>query len=68
MSLALLGFGMVAAFMTLIMTGRLAPVVALIITPIAFGLLAGHGLELGPMMLEGGFRRQPEGGTPAKHR
>jgi citrate-Mg2+:H+ or citrate-Ca2+:H+ symporter, CitMHS family len=60
-SLALLGFGMVAAFMTLIMTGRLAPVVALIVTPIAFGLLAGHGLELGPMMLEGVKRIAPTG-------
>lgn len=61
MSLALLGFGMVAAFMTLIMTGRLAPVVALIVTPIVFGLLAGHGLELGPMMLEGVKKIAPTG-------
>lgn len=61
MSLALLGFAMVAAFMTLIMTGRLAPVVALIVTPIVFGLLAGHGLDLGPMMLEGVKKIAPTG-------
>lgn len=61
MSLALLGFGMVAAFMTLIMTGRLAPVVALIVTPIVFGLLAGYGLDLGPMMLEGVKKIAPTG-------
>lgn len=61
MSLAILGFAMVAAFMTLIMTGRLAPVVALIITPIVFGLLAGYGLDLGPMMLEGVKKIAPTG-------
>ena len=61
MSLALLGFAMVAAFMTLIMTGRLAPVVALIVTPIVFGLLAGYGLDLGPMMLEGVKKIAPTG-------
>lgn len=44
---------MVAVFMTLIMTRRLSPLVALISVPIAFGLLAGFGAGLGPMMLDG---------------
>ncbi len=52
--LTLLGFGMVIAFMYLIMSRRLLPVVALIVVPIAFGLLAGiGGPELGRMMLDG---------------
>ena len=59
--LSMLGFGMVATFMTLIMTRRLAPLVALIVVPIVFGLLAGHGLDLGPMMLEGVKKIAPTG-------
>ncbi|HYD45614.1 MAG TPA: CitMHS family transporter [Phenylobacterium sp.] len=51
--LSLLGFLMVGAFMTLIMTRRLSPLTALILVPIAFGLIAGFGAGLGPMMLEG---------------
>ncbi|MBU1376595.1 MAG: citrate:proton symporter [Alphaproteobacteria bacterium] len=61
MSLSLLGFAMVATFMTLIMTGRLAPLVALIVVPVLFGLFAGHGLDLGPMMLEGVKKIAPTG-------
>ncbi len=53
MTLALLGFGMVAAFTVLIMTQRITPLVALIIVPLAVGLLAGHGTDLGPMMISG---------------
>lgn len=52
--LTLLGFGMVTAFMYLIMSRRLLPVVALIAVPIVFALLGGfRGPELGTMMLEG---------------
>ena len=52
--LTALGFGMVLVFMYLIMARRLLPVVALIVVPIAFGLLAGvGGADLGRMMLEG---------------
>lgn len=52
--LSLLGFGMVIAFMTLIMTRLLLPIVALIVVPVAFGLAAGFGAdELGGMMLDG---------------
>ncbi|HKU16316.1 MAG TPA: CitMHS family transporter [Steroidobacteraceae bacterium] len=49
-----LGFGMVTTFMTLIMTRRLSPLVALIAVPILFALLGGFaGLQLGEMMLAG---------------
>ncbi|CAN5856159.1 CitMHS family transporter [soil metagenome] len=51
--LTLLAFAMVATFMTLIMAGRVSALVALILTPVVFGLLAGHGADLGPMMLDG---------------
>ena len=50
--LVLLGFTMVLAFMTLIMTKRLTPMVALILVPTVFGLFAGAGLGLGDMILD----------------
>lgn len=53
MPLAMLGFATVATFITLIMTKRLSAVVALIAIPILFGLLAGGGSNLGPMMIKG---------------
>lgn len=59
--LTLLAFAMVATFMTLIMTGRVSALVALILTPLLFGLLAGHGTDLGPMMLEGVKALAPTG-------
>lgn len=52
--LTILGFGMVVTFMALIMLRRLSPMVALIMIPIVFGLIAGFGGDdLGQMMLEG---------------
>jgi citrate-Mg2+:H+ or citrate-Ca2+:H+ symporter, CitMHS family len=49
-----LGFGMVTTFMTLIMTRRLSPLVALISIPVLFALLGGFGgAQLGEMMLTG---------------
>ncbi len=51
--LAVLAFAMVATFMTLIMTNRLSAMIALILVPIAFGLIAGFRGDLGPMMLDG---------------
>ena len=52
--LSLLGFAMVIVFMTLIMTKRASPLVALIGVPIVFALFAGFaGKELNTMMLEG---------------
>lgn len=53
MNLALLGFGTVAIFVTLIMMKRLSAIAALIALPIVAGLLAGHGPALGDMMLKG---------------
>jgi CitMHS family citrate-Mg2+:H+ or citrate-Ca2+:H+ symporter len=50
--LVLLGFGMVATFMVLIMTKRMTPVLALIIVPTIFGLFAGAGLGIGDMTME----------------
>lgn len=52
--LSIAGFAMVAAFMILIMTKRLAPVVALILIPIATALLLGSSPgEIGAMALDG---------------
>ena len=52
--LAWLGFGMVITFMTLIMTRRLSPLVALIGVPVLFALLGGfETAQLGEMMLDG---------------
>lgn len=53
MTLALLGFATVATFIVLIMTRRLSAVVALIAIPVLFGLLAGAGPEMGPMIIKG---------------
>jgi len=50
--LVILGFAMVLTFMTLIMTKRLTPMVALIIVPTIFGLFAGAGLGIGDMVIE----------------
>lgn len=61
LSLTLLGFGMVATFMALIMTRRLTPLVALIVIPVVFGLLAGHAAGLGGMMIEGVTKLAPTG-------
>ena len=49
--LTLLAFSMVIVFMTLIMTKKMAPLTALILVPIAFGLLGGFASGLGAMML-----------------
>lgn len=53
MTLALLGFAMIAVFMTLVMTRRMSAVVALIVIPVVFALFAGAGPEVGTMMLKG---------------
>ncbi|WP_332601471.1 CitMHS family transporter [Arthrobacter sp. S2(2024)] len=50
--LVLLGFAMIAVFMILIMTKKLTPVLALIIVPTIFGLFAGAGLGIGPMVMD----------------
>ena len=50
--LVILGFAMIVVFMTLIMTKRLSPILALIIVPTIFGLFAGAGLGIGDMVME----------------
>ncbi|WP_285726164.1 CitMHS family transporter [Psychromicrobium xiongbiense] len=50
--LVLLGFAMIAVFMVLIMTKKMTPVLALILVPTIFGLFAGAGLGLGPMIMK----------------
>ncbi len=50
--LVVLGFTMVLAFMALIMTRRLTPMVALILVPTVFGLFAGAGLGLGDIIID----------------
>ncbi|WOF23969.1 SLC13 family permease [Microbacterium betulae] len=49
--LVILGFTMILAFMVLIMTKRLTPMVALILVPTIFGLFAGAGLGIGDMVI-----------------
>ena len=51
--LILLGYLMIATFMILIMTRRVSALVALILIPIIFGLLSGHGTDLGTMAVDG---------------
>src|ERR1051325_9845852 len=59
--LTVLAYSMVIVFMFLIMTKRLPALVALILVPVAFGLLGGFGSELGPMMLTGIKNLAPTG-------
>jgi citrate-Mg2+:H+ or citrate-Ca2+:H+ symporter, CitMHS family len=59
--LTLLAFGMVIAFMALIMAKKLSPLVALILVPILFGVLAGFRLELGDMIVTGIRNLAPTG-------
>ena len=50
--LVILGFAMIGVFMTLIMTKRLSPILALILVPTVFGLFAGAGLGIGDMVMD----------------
>ncbi|WP_042887912.1 CitMHS family transporter [Cupriavidus necator] len=59
--LTALAYSMILVFMALIMTKRLSAMVALMLVPIVFGLLAGFGVSLGPMMLEGIKKLAPTG-------
>lgn len=59
--ITVLGFAMVATFMGLIMLKRVTPLVALIVVPVIFGLLAGQAAGLGDMMLAGIGKLAPTG-------
>ena len=50
--LVALGFGMVAVFMALILTKRLTPVVALILVPLFFAVVAGSGIGVGDAVMD----------------
>lgn len=51
--LSLLGYGMIITFMTLIMTKRLAPLVALTVVPVIFCIVAGFSADMGTMVVDG---------------
>lgn len=51
--LSILGFLMIAVFMFLIMSKRLSAMVALILIPVIFALVAGFGADVGSMMMDG---------------
>jgi len=53
MSLTILGYSMVIAFMALIMMERMTALIALILVPIAFALIGGFGSDIGPMVMNG---------------
>lgn len=59
--ITVLGFAMVATFMGLIMAKRVTPLVALIVVPVIFGLLAGQATGLGDMMMAGIGKLAPTG-------
>ena len=59
--LTALAYSMIVVFMFLIMTKRLSALIALIVVPIAFGLIGGFGPELGTMMLDGIKKLAPTG-------
>lgn len=59
--LTFLGYAMVASFMTLIMTKRMTALVALVVVPVLFGLIAGAGGDIGKMMLDGVTHLAPTG-------
>ena len=53
MTLTILGYSMVIAFMALIMLERMTALIALILVPVAFALLSGFGADIGPMVMSG---------------
>lgn len=51
--LTVLGLLMIVCFVAAIITNRLSAVVALMLVPLLFGLVAGHGADLGTMAMAG---------------
>ncbi|GAA3598244.1 CitMHS family transporter [Agrococcus terreus] len=60
--LVVLGFVMIAVFMTIVMTKRATPIVTLILVPLIFGLFAGAGLGIGDMIVEAVLNLAPTAG------
>ncbi len=59
--LAILGFLMIITFMVLIMTKRMSVIIALVLTPVVFGVIGGFGLGLGSMIMNGVAKVAPVG-------
>lgn len=59
--LGLLGFITIGTFLVLTLFARVSVLVALVLVPLAAGLLGGFGSELGPMMLKGLTQVAPTG-------
>ncbi len=59
--LAALGFATIAVFLAAVMTKRLSVLIALILVPTVFAVLAGAGPELGKMMVDGLIKVAPVG-------
>ncbi|NEE51363.1 citrate:proton symporter, partial [Streptomyces sp. SID8455] len=53
MLLTVLGFVMIATFLTLIMTKKMSPLTSLILIPALFCVIAGQGAQLGGYVLDG---------------
>ncbi|RSS73301.1 CitMHS family transporter [Streptomyces sp. WAC06614] len=51
--LTLLGFGMIATFLVLIMLKKMSPIAALVLIPALFCVFAGKGAHLGDYVIEG---------------
>ncbi|WP_327120181.1 citrate:proton symporter [Streptomyces sp. NBC_01341] len=51
--LTILGFGMIATFLVLIMTKKMSPIAALVLIPALFCVAVGQGAELGDYVIEG---------------
>ena len=61
MMLTILAYSMVIVFMYLIMTNKVSALLALILIPTLFGVIAGFSSDMGPMMLEGIRNLAPTG-------
>ncbi|MFF8291680.1 CitMHS family transporter [Streptomyces sp. NPDC016309] len=51
--LTILGFGMIATFLVLIMLKKMSPIAALVLIPALFCVLVGQGAHLGDYVIEG---------------
>lgn len=60
-ALSVIAFAMVVTFMVLIMTKRLSALIALIVVPTVFAILAGFSAGLGDMMINGVKELAPTG-------
>ncbi|WP_257064148.1 CitMHS family transporter [Priestia megaterium] len=57
--LSLLGFGMIATFLFLVISKRLSVVVAFIFVAILFGIIGGFSADMGDMMMKGILKVAP---------